>query len=486
MHWFRFLDRMHRLIATARCPKRVLRLSSVKWLRLGVFTLGTSVVLTPFSSAFAQEWGKKWAASWTAAPHGPYPAAYPVAQPDLSFALPDGDTQGATNQTFRLIVKPDLWSNQIRLRFSNTFGTQPVQLGKVAVGLDSYAGNIVVGTSVSVTFGGKSSVTIPVGKEIYSDAVSLRFADNDMDDDFLKQRLSRNGVDAVLVGRKLAVSFFVSGDSGPMTWHGDAFATSYITPPNSGDHTADIDDLNYPYTTTSWYLLDAVEVEADEDTAVVCAFGDSITDGVNSTLNGNDRWADDLSRRLHEKYGGKISVVNEAISGNTVDSPRPNGTSVNGEPAVDRLDRDVLGIAGLTALVWLEGINDLGASNATPSHVIAGLQNVVQRLHTRGIKVVGCTITSSLNSIFTSYGTPAVDAERKVINQFIRTSGIYDSVADFDAVTVDPSTGALLPAFQPNSTVGGAGDLLHPNRTGYQAMANAIDLKVLAPNHDLP
>src|SRR5271165_1851278 len=150
--------------------------------------LGASFAFGLSSPAQALEPGKVWVASWTASPQGPYPAGWPAAQPDLSFALPHGDTEGATDQTFRLIVKPDLWSNQIRLRFSNTFGTQPVQLGKVAVGLDSYAGNIVVGTSVSVTFGGKSSVTIPVGKEIYSDAVSLRFADNDMDDDFLKQR----------------------------------------------------------------------------------------------------------------------------------------------------------------------------------------------------------------------------------------------------------------------------------------------------------
>jgi lysophospholipase L1-like esterase len=419
------------------------------------------------STTYALEPGKAWVASWAASPQGPYPAGWPVAQPDLSFALPHGDTDGATNQTFRLIVKPDLWSKGIRLRLSNTFGSRPVTLGAVTVGIQSAAGNILAGKIQDVHFGGKGQVVLPVGEEVYSDEVFL-----DIDPS-----------DPLLEGHKLAVSFFVKGASGPLTWHTDSLSTSYIAPPETGDHTGDVNDAAFPFTTTSWYLLDAIEVEADAGTAVVCAFGDSITDGVNSTLNGSDTWPDQLSRRLHSTYGNKISVVNEAISGNTVTScPRNGGTSVNGPSAGDRLDRDVFGVAGLRYVVWLEGINDLGACLTSADEVIKGFKDVVQRLHSKKIKVIGATIVSSFGSPIGSYGFPKIDAERKKINDFIRTGGLFDAVADFDASTLDPATEAVKPSFQPNTTIGGPGDLLHPNRAGLQAMAETIDTKTLAPS----
>ena len=239
-----------------------------------------------------------------------------MAQPDLSFALPTGDVDGATNQTFRLIVKPDLWAKTIRLRFSNTFGNRPVTLGAVKVGIQSAGGNLLAGKAQEVQFSGKGDVVLPVGEEVYSDEIPLDIDPND----------------PLLEGHKLAVSFFVKGTSGPLTWHTDALSTSYLTAPETGDHTGDVNDAAFPFTTTSWFLLDAVEVAADPETSVVCAFGDSITDGVNSTLNGSDTWPDQLSRRLHSAYGNKISVVNEAISGNTVNSSRPGGTSVKMDP----------------------------------------------------------------------------------------------------------------------------------------------------------
>jgi lysophospholipase L1-like esterase len=416
-------------------------------------------------AVYALESGKAWVASWATSPQGPYPAGWPVAQPDLSFALPRGDTVGATDQTFRLIVKPDLWGKTIRLRMSNTFGSGPVNLGAVTVGIQSAAGNILAGKIQEVHFNGKKEVILPVGQEIYSDEVSL-----DIDPS-----------DPLLEGHKLAVSFFVKGASGPLTWHTDALSTSYLTAPETGDHTTDVNDAAFPFTTTSWYLLDAIEVEADADTAVVCAFGDSITDGVNSTLNGSDTWPDQLSRRLHSAYGNKISVVNEAISGNTVNSPRPGGTSVNGPSAVERLDRDVLGLQGLRYVVWLEGINDLGAGLVSADQVIKGFKEGVERLHSKKIKVIGATIVSSFGSPIASYGYPKIDVEREKVNDFIRAAGLFDAVADFDAATLDPATGAVKPTFQPNVTVGGPGDLLHPNRAGLQAMAETIDLKTLAP-----
>ncbi len=419
------------------------------------------------ASAQALEPGKVWVASWTASPQGPYPAGWPAAQPDLSFALPHGDTEGATDQTFRLIVKPDLWSKTIRLRFSNAFGSRPVTLGAVTVGLQAAGGNLVAGQVQGVRFGGQPEVVIPVGKELYSDEVTI----------------GSDPAEPLLEGNRLVVSIFVKGNSGPLTWHCDAFYTSYLTSPGSGDHTRDQDDGAFPFTTTSWFLLDAVEVQADPGTAVVCAFGDSITEGVNSTLNGADSWPDVLSRRLHAAYGNKIVVVKEAISGNTVTScPRNGGTSVNGPSAIDRLERDVFGVAGLRYVVWLEGINDLGACLASGDDVIEGFKEVVERLHAKSIKVVGATVVSSFGSPIGSYGFPKVDAERKKVNDFMRTSGLFDAVADFDAATLDPDTGAMKAPMQPNQTTGGPGELLHPNRVGYQAMAETIDLNLLAPS----
>src|SRR5580700_8893513 len=418
-------------------------------------------------AVYALEPGKAWVASWAASPQGPYPAGWAVAQPELSFALPRGDTDGATDQTFRLIVKPDLWSKTIRLRLSNTFGSRPITLGAVTVGIQSAAGNILAGKIQEVQFSGKGEVVLPVGEEIYSDEVSL-----DIDP-----------ADPLLEGHKLAISFFVKGASGPLTWHTDSLSTSYLTAPETGDHTSDVNDAAFPFTTTSWYLLDAIEVEADADTTVVCAFGDSITDGVNSTLNGSDTWPDQLSRRLHSAYGHKISVVNEAISGNTVTNcPRNGGTSVNGPSASARLDRDVFGVAGLRYVVWLEGINDLGACLASADQVINGFKEVVERLHSKKVKVIGATVVSSFGSPIASYGFPKIDTERKKINDFIRIGDLFDGVADFDAATLDPATGAMKATMQPNDTIGGPGELLHPNRAGYQAMAESIDIKALAPD----
>jgi hypothetical protein len=243
-------------------PEISLRLKLLSICAVSAFAFGLN------SPVQALEPGKIWVASWTASPQGPYPAGWAVAQPDLSFALPRGDTDGATDQTFRLIVKPDLWSKTIRLRFANTFGSRPITLGAVTVGVQSTGGNLLAGNAQQVLFRGKPEVVIPVGEQLYSDEVAL-----DLDP-----------ADPLLEGDNLAVSFFVKGTSGPLTWHCDAFYTSYLTAPGSGDHTRDQNEAAFPFTTTSWFLLDAVEVQADPDTVVVCAFGDSITEGVNSTL----------------------------------------------------------------------------------------------------------------------------------------------------------------------------------------------------------
>jgi lysophospholipase L1-like esterase len=286
---------------------------------------------------------------------------------------------------------------------------------------------------------------------------------------------------ATLAGRKLAVSFHVAGSTGPMTWHAKALQTSYVSRPGGGSHGAAESDQALPFTTTSWYFLDAIDVQAPQGTSAIVCFGDSITDGTGSTLNGDDRWPDVLARRLHAAYGPRIAVVNAGIGGNRITGPTPYDTKApfaGGPSALDRLERDVLSLSGIATVIWLEGINDL-SSGTSAEAIIAGLKEGVQRIRGRGaIRVIGATIIPALGAT-SAAGTPDVDARRKTVNTFIRSSDLFDGVADFDAVTRDDTTGGLRPEFQPNSSIGGPGDALHPNRAGYLAMGNAIDLKLL-------
>jgi lysophospholipase L1-like esterase len=412
--------------------------------------------------------GQKWVASWRASPHGPYPSGNPSAQPALEavFVTP---SEGASDQTFRLIVKPDLWGSTARIRFTNTFGTRPLTIDGAFIGLQTSGGNVATGSNRPLTFAnGQARIVIPPGDSTYSDRVTLAFGAGD--------DLSR------LAGRKLAVSFHVVGASGPMTWHAKAVTTSYVTPPGAGSHGADESDAAFPNTTTSWYFVDAVDVIAPDATMVVACFGDSITDGTGSTLNGDDRWPDVLSRRLHRAYGDRLSVVNAGIGGNRVIGPAaytPAEPFAGGPSALARLDRDVLAIPGLSTVIWLEGINDV-SNGASAAEIIVGFQEGVKRLRARGIRVIGATILPALGAAGPG-GSPAADAQRQEVNAFIRTGGLFDGVAEFDAVTRDATTGELRAAFQPGSTIGGPGDRLHPNRAGYLAMGNAIDLAVLVP-----
>jgi len=414
--------------------------------------------------------GKNWVVAWTASAQGPYPVGNPSAQPDLKFAFPD-PTVGARDQTFRLMVRPDLWSRQARIRFSNAFGTRPVTFDGAHVGLQWGSSALVRGSNHQVMFGGKASVTVPPGQSTWSDPVALPFAKQPDE----------------LAGRKLAVSFHVVGDSGPMTWHAKALSTSYVTAPGAGAKGALEDESSFPYSTASWFFVDAIEVVAPADTFTVMAFGDSITDGTASTMNGDDRWPDVLSRRLKAIHGNKVAVVNAGIGGNQIAGPAdysPDKPYPGGPASGQRLDRDVLSLSGISGLIWLEGINDFSKNgNATVDKVIAEIKDGVARLRKAWphIRVIGATVTSALGSSSTAHGFPEQDDKRKAFNEFIRTSGTFDAVIDFDKAVLDPQTGGLRPEFVPESTTGGPGDKLHPNRTGYLAMGQAIDLDLFKP-----
>jgi lysophospholipase L1-like esterase len=270
-----------------------------------------------------------------------------------------------------------------------------------------------------------------------------------------------------------------------MTWHAKALTTSYLSAQGAGAK-GDLDaESAFPFSTTSWYFLDAIDAIGPADTKVIVALGDSITDGTASTLNGDDRWPNALSRRLHAIYGDRVAVVNAGIGGNQVIGPAEyseNKPFPGGPSARERLDRDVLSLSGVTAVVWLEGINDFSNNGqATVAAVEAGMREIIGRIRAKFPKarLIGATVTSALGSTNAAHGSATEDEKRKTLNEFIRHSGIFDGIADFDEATLDPQTGGLRPEFVPDSTTGGPGDKLHPNRAGYLAMAMAIDLKLL-------
>jgi len=411
-----------------------------------------------------------WATVWAASSQGPYPAGNPSAQPEQGFIFPDA-LAGARDQTLRLMLRPDIWGRTARLRFTNLFGSRPLHISHAFVGLQALAARLVPGTNHRLTFGGKDRVTIPPGALLWSDPIHLQFAEPP--------------TAPLLQGRRLAVSFHIVGESGPMTWHAKALTTSYAASPGTLPCGETEEEAPFPHTTASWFFMDAVDMVVAKGTRVVVCLGDSITDGTLSTMNGDDRWPDFLARRLHAAYPGKFAVVNAGIGGNQVTLPAPYlpGEPVNGGPsALDRLERDVLSLSSVRAVIWMEGINDFGISGASAEAVMQGMRDGVSRMRAAipGIRVIGATLSGARNAAQEGHAGQSVEDKRQVVNRFIRSSGIFDSVADFDAATFDPETGELRPEMVPNSTIGGPGDKLHPNRLGLLAMAEAIDLPALA------
>lgn len=436
-------------------------------------SLAGAAILAALSHAASAQNGMAWKTSWVGPVQGPYPVGNPSAQPDQRFIFPDPQ-KGARDQTFRLIVRPSLWGRRVRIRVTNMWGRDALNVASAHIGLQLGAAAIVPGTNRPVTFGGKTSVTVPVAGMVWSDPVDLPFA--------------RDPASPLLQGRKLAVSLAVKGETGPMTWHAKALQTSYVTAPGAGPKGAEEGEGSFPYATSSWFFVDALDVMAPAATPVVVAFGDSITDGTASVMNGDDRWPDILSRRLMQAYGpNRVSVLNAGIGGNQVTGPEqygPNKPSPGGPAGEQRMARDVTTLSGVSTLIWLEGINDFSRNgNASVEKVQEGMRSGVAfaRKFAPGIRVVGATVTSALGTTSAAHGFPEQDEKRKALNAFIRSLGLFDGVVDFDAATLDPVTGGLKPEFIPDSTAGGPGDKLHPNRTGYHVMGFSIDPSVILP-----
>ncbi len=426
-------------------------------------------VLLPFAAKAQQQNADKWVTAWAASVQGPYPVGNAILQPDLHRAFPSPET-GARDQSFRLTVGPDIWGREVRIRLSNAFGTKPVTFDGVYIGVQLGSSAVAAGTNRPVTFGGSQSIAIEPGQSAWSDAVALPFV--------------TDAKPINLQGRKLAVSFHVAGESGPMTWHAKGLTTSYVTAPGAGAHGAEEDEASFPFGTTSWYFLDAIDMKAGPETQAIVAFGDSLTDGTGSTLNGDDRWPDVLSRRLHAKFGDRFAVVNAGIGGNQITGPAdysPQAPYPGGPSALQRLERDVLSLSGVSSVIWFEGINDFSKNgNVSVEAATDALRDGVAAIRKRlpGARVIGGTITTARGNAGPAHGFAEQDIRRQALNDYIRGSGLFDGVIDFDKATVNRETGELQPEFVPDSTAGGAGDKLHPNRLGYMAMGQAIDLNL--------
>jgi lysophospholipase L1-like esterase len=348
------------------------------------------------------------------------------------------------NQTLRQIVRVSLGGRRARVVVSNAFGTVPVTVGGAHLALRGAGPAIVPGSARALTFSGQPTMAIPAGAALLSDPV-----------DVVVPPLADLVVDLYLPGSTNIAS--------PLTMHNGALQTSYVS--ETGNH-AGAPSLPVVATTQSWFLLSRVEVASDSVGAVV-AFGDSITDGSRSTPDTNNRWPNHLARRLLAQPS-PMAVLNVGIGGNRM---LTEGAPQAGVNALARFDRDVLTQPGATHVIVLEGINDIGNAreNPTPTaqDIIAGHRQLVERAHTRGVKIVGATLTPFEGA---AYFTAVGEAKRQAVNQWIRTSGAYDGVIDFDAVTRDPAHPArFLPQYD-------SGDHLHPSDAGYQAMADAIDL----------
>jgi lysophospholipase L1-like esterase len=264
----------------------------------------------------------------------------------------------------------------------------------------------------------------------------------------------------------LAVSLYLPGETGPPTSHSTGLHTTYI---KDGDVTGQA-ALADAVTTQSYYWLAGIDVEAPAAASLIVAFGDSITDGARSTPETNHSWPALLAARLADrKATANIAVGNMGIGGNRV------LRDVTGVSALARFDRDVLSQPGVKWVMVLEGINDIGhgavapAEMVTADELIAGHKQLIERAHNHGIKAIGCTLTPFEGA---NYSREEGEAVREALNAWIRTSGAYDAVVDFEAATRDPNNPKRIRAdFDP-------GDHLHPNDAGYQAMANAVDLSL--------
>jgi lysophospholipase L1-like esterase len=381
-----------------------------------------------------------WTATWSAAPE-----------------TSPGATQ-YSDQTLRLIVHTTVGGCRVRVRISNTFGTDPLLIGAAHVALRDAGARIVPSTDRVLLFNRKDSYAVPPGALVVSDPVFLE----------------------VPPLADLAVSLYLPRLSTANTTHIVAQQTNYIAK-SAGDFTSAI-DLPDAGSTTEWDFLTGVEVASFDRASAIVILSDSGADGIGSTPDKNTRWPDVLAKRLQRRSGMRdLSVLNEAITGNRILHPGPANLEFFGPAGLARFDRDVLSQPGAKFLIVSLGLADIGQPGvAAPAFeevdagdLIAGHLQFITRAHEKGMRVYGCTLMPFENSLIgPGFYSPVKEATREALNEWIRTSGAYDGIIDFDRIVRDPTHPLrLLPAYD-------SGDHTHPNDAGYRALGNSIDLNL--------
>lgn len=355
-------------------------------------------------------------------------------------------TEVVSNETVRMIARPTTSGGSVRVRLDNTFGTVPLTIGAASIAYRNNGAQLVPGSVHPLTFGGLTSVTIGAGEGVYSDGVAFD----------------------VNAWQDIAVSLYVPGDAtGQISRHGNARTTSFVTAPGAGDHTADGASTAFTGTTVEMLWLSAIDVMSEAEGSVVF-LGDSITDGTATTTDGHDRWHDVAFLRLllDKEKDPKKAFVNEGIGGNRVTVTNPPGAS---PAAVERLDRDVLSRSGISHVVFFEGTNDLASGLVNADQLIAGMTEIIDRVHAKGLKIIGATIIPRSNATW----TPQMTAYRHQVNDWIRNVAKFDHVLDFDEVMKDATNPDIM------DPILDFGDHIHPNPYGYLRIGRSVDLGYL-------
>jgi len=386
-----------------------------------------------------------WMATWAASPQSGTPK-------------PREPLVNINDQTVRERVRVSIGGSQIRLRFSNEFGSSALLIASATVAVPTDALSVKEKSIQNVTFEGRNSTTIPTGAPALSDPVNL----------------------PVTAGSEISISIHFPQRVTTPTLHAFAFKRAVVSERGDFTHAGKIDP---GATSTASICVTAVLVPVQPSNRLVVAFGDSITDGDGSTVDADNNWPSNLVRRaIKAPKASTFAVVNEGIVGNRL----LHDGDIFGVSALARFDRDALVLPGATHIVLLEGLNDIGfpgakmdgqyladpAETPSPQDITDAYQQLISRAHARGVKVLGATITPCEGVDISGYYSGAKEATRQAVNKWIRTSGAFDGVIDFDAVVRDPDQPSrLLPKFASK-------DHLHPNDDGYKAMADSIDLNL--------
>ena len=385
------------------------------------------LALTLSLSATAQT--RDWVTTWA--------TALQIAEPHNNPPAP-----GLAGNSFRQILQVSIGGKQLRLHLSNLFNEDETEILGVEIARAATMGaspEIVPGSSVELTFGGKRGFTMAPGEEVVSDPIRFKLAERE----------------------NLAVTIHYGKISATrLTSHPGSRTTSYIAAGNTTDFSAPVAKTDH------WYTISAIDVKPRRRSAAIAVLGDSITDGRGTTTNGQDRWTDQLSRSLlGDRKTRNLSVLNFGLGGNCI------LRGGNGPTAQSRYERDLFGPCGVKYIILFEGTNDLGGSRdgvATAEQIKAVYRDIIREAHARGIKVYGATVTSAVGSFYQRAGEH--EKGRQAINAWIRESGEFDGVIDFDKITAGPDDPTRInPAFLFEN------DWLHLNAQGYELMGKSID-----------